>query len=457
MKLSLKQIAEAVKGEIYNNDESLIIEGVSTDTRKSIENKLFIPIKGPNFDGHLFLHMAIEKRASCLLSEIRINTQLPYILVEDSNKAIMDLAAYYRKMFNIPIVAVTGSAGKTSTKDLTAEVLSEKYKVLKTDGNLNNEVGLPLMVFQFEEDIEIAVLEMGMNSFGEIHNLSRIATPSVALITNIGIAHIGNLGGTREGILKAKSEVFDFMPKGGRAILNMDDDMLSKLNICGISNYYFSRKDKNAYVYAKNIEHKGIDGINAVFVHGDIEFPVYIPVAGEHMVDNALGAAAAGFLFGLSSEEIARGIAKFKPSKNRMDIIRLEKYTIINDVYNANPVSVMSVLKILEMAEGRKVAVLGDMKELGDDGERLHYDLGRDMIGMNIDVAVFIGALSKASYEGALKEMKAKGCKKDLYYFESRDDFMNEGLDILSKGDTVLVKASRGMEFEKLIEKLTRC
>lgn len=449
--LSLNEIAKAVKGKIFNDRGDLKINAISTDTRKDIAGTLFIPIAGERFDGHMFIHMACEKGARCIISHRELNIEIPYIRVENTNRALMDLAEYYRSLFNIKTIAITGSIGKTTTKDMVASVLSKKYKTLKTEGNLNNEIGLPLMVFKLEEDTELAVFEMGMNQFGEIHNLSRIVKPDAALITNIGIAHIGNLG-SREGIFKAKSEIFDFMKKDGTVILNGDDDMLKSLKDKGMNIYYFSKDNKEDFLYAKNIVSKGLKGSLCTFVKGDMEFDVEIPLPGAHMVYNALAAASAGFVFDLDIPQIQEGIREFELSKNRMDIRYLEKLTVINDVYNASPQSMLSMLEILEMAEGRKTAVLGDMLELGEKGEALHYQVGEQLADMNIENCVFIGALAGDMYKGFKEQSEKNNTQKHMYYFENKEDFIAKSDEIIKDKDTVLIKASRGMAFEKIVD-----
>lgn len=465
MKIFLQEIAEAVHGQLCNASfsDKLIIKGVSIDTRDNLEDKLFVPLVGANVDGHDFLQISYDKGASCTLTEKEIDTDKPYILVKSTFQALKDFAKYYRSLFDIPVIGITGSVGKTTTKDLTASILSQKYKTLKTEGNFNNEIGLPLTVFRLDSSIEVLVLEMGMNNFGEIHNLSEIAKPNVCLITNIGEAHIENLG-SREGILKAKSEIFDYMDKeNGKAILNGDDDMLITLQD-KIQNPYFyyldkdgDKDDKNFIAY--DVKYKGIRGASCKIKILDDEFNVDIPVSGEYMVYNAIAGAMVGKFLGLENAHIQKGIEEFKPSKNRMDIIDVKGYTIINDVYNANPTSVKSAVAALCNQEGRKICILGDMFELGEHANKMHYDVGIYVIERGVDLVICIGELSAKMYDGACDSLKKLDTqnKPKVLYFKSQEEFFDnyfKEVSLFGEGDTILVKASRGMHFENIIEKL---
>lgn len=448
--LSLKEIISAVGGIFKGNlnTSETFIGHITTDTRKIQEGDLFIPLKGDNFDGHDFLLQAFEKGASCCFSE----TEAPFsnlILVKDTKKALKDLAKYYRSLFSIPVVAITGSVGKTTTKDLIASVLSQKYSVLKTEGNFNNEIGLPLTIFCLEEFHEVAVLEMGMNSFGEIHNLSEIAEPDIAVITNIGVSHIENLG-SRNGILKAKCEIFDFMNEKGIAVLNADDDKLitldnklkNKINWYGIYN--------KSGIYADEIQSKGLEGIFCR-IHTQLgEFCTDIPVSGEHMIYNAMSATIVGILLELNLEEIKKGIEQFTPSKMRMNILNTNAgIKIINDSYNANPVSMKAAIDVLKNAQKRTVCILGDMLELGEYTKIMHYEVGSYAAQKKIDCIICIGTFAKYIAEGAIKEKDS-----NVFFYADKEEFFERGLQILKADDVVLVKASRGMHFEKIVEKI---
>ncbi len=457
--LSVKEVFTAVKGKLLNSDENKMIFNVSTDTRNIAEGDLFIPLKGDNFDGHKFIESAFDKGAVCVLSQILLDTSKPYILVDDTKKALADLAEYYRGLFDIPVVAITGSAGKTTTKDIVYSVLKQKYNTIKTEGNFNNEIGVPLTIFRIDETTEVAVIEMGMNHFNEIHRLCKMGRPNAVIITNIGYSHIENLG-NREGILKAKCEIFDFLEEGGIKILNGDDDMLSTLrnketNTC----FYTTMTDiyGSEDFYADEIKENGIDGISCQIHKGSEKFYVNIQIPGKHMVLNALSAAAAGYYFGLDFNQIKKGIESFEPTKMRMDIIKTDKYTIINDVYNANPVSMKAGIDVLSNANLRKVCIIGDMFELGDFAPKLHFEVGEYAAKKHIDVIICIGEISLNMYNGALKQAElAKMSTENIFYFKSQEEFFEKIDNILKKGDIILIKASRGMKFEKTIEKIKR-
>lgn len=448
--ITLKSVAQAVNGKISDEKyNDVVIENITTDTRKIAEGDLFIPLKGENFDGHKFIEQAFEKGALCCLSAENTKSEKAVIYVSDTRKALRDLAEYYISLFDIPVVGITGSVGKTTTKDMIASVLMQKYNVLKTEGNFNNEIGLPLTVFKITEDTQVAVLEMGMNSFGEIHNLSKVAKPDIAVITNVGVSHIENLG-SREGILKAKCEIFDYMKDNGTAVLNIDNDMLQTLEGKTKFNTLWYGVENKKDIYADNIVKNGVESISCDIHMKDENFSVYIPVPGEHMVLNAMAAALVGNKLGLTVAEIKRGIEEFVPTKMRMAVVKTEKgTTIINDVYNANPVSMKAGIDVLSGGEGEKICILGDMFELGQFAKEMHYDTGVYAAEKKIDKIICIGEISKSMYEGALS------LGGNAFYFETQDEFIEKGIEeLVSEGATVLVKASRGMNFEKTAEKI---
>ncbi len=446
MKLLLSEIAKATGGELIGEDK--VINSISRDSRQIGENCLYVPLKGEKFDGHDFIDKACEGGATAVLTE-RENEEyaIPLVRVKDTRLALGDIARFYRqKLGNLKIVAITGSVGKTTTKDMTASVISQKYNTVKTQGNYNNDIGVPLTVFSFDENTEAAVVEMGMNHFNEIEYLSSIALPDIAIITNVGVSHIENLG-SREGILQAKCEIFSHMKEDSLKILNGDDDMLITVadkykNIC------FAHIDSEGELYADNVKPKGLKGTDCVLHIGDITIPVSIPVAGRHMVLNALLAGRAGVELGLSPEEIKRGIEQFKPTAMRMDVFDTDDYTVINDAYNANPQSVKASLDVLASCEGRKCAVLGDMFELGKNAPQYHAEVGEYAALKGIDLVVCIGELSENMYRACIE----KGGK--AFYFGDMEEFTKKISSVIPKGSAVLVKASRGMHFEKIIEKL---
>ena len=444
-------IGEAVKACNGNPppdlDNDAIITGISTDTREGLEGKLFIPLKGPSFDGHAFIKEAFAKGAAAVLSE---RGGEPVIGVESTIKALADIAAYYRSRFSLHVVAVTGSAGKTTTKDLIASVLRLKYKTLKTEGNLNNEVGLPHMVFRLDGSYKAAVFEMGMNHAGEIHNLSRIAKPDICVITNIGTAHIENLG-SRENILAAKSEIFDFMADNGVCILNADDDMLSQLAVRERKCRHvttFGIKNSTADVWADEIHSHGLTQ-SCVIHYKKEHVRVEIPLPGIHMVSNALAAAAVGFASGLASGQIKSGVEMFKPSKNRMDIALYGGIEVINDVYNANPDSMDAAISVLTGIQKRSAAILGDMYELGELAPVMHYKVGKTAAKSGVQTIICVGGFSRHMYDGFVQH---KSNIQEAFYFETKEQCGEEIFTLIKPGDVVLVKASRGMGFEYIIE-----
>lgn len=450
MKLTLKEIADNIGGILIGGDAE--INSISRDSRDIGDNCLYVPLKGEKFDGHDFIEMACAEGAAAVLTEREYEKYpVPSVLVKDTKIALGDIARYYRKKLeNVKVVAITGSVGKTTTKDIVASVLSRKYKTVKTQGNYNNDIGVPLTIFGIEEDTEVAVIEMGMNHFNEIDYLSSVALPDIGVITNIGVSHIENLG-SREGILKAKCEIFNHMADDSFKVLNGDDDKLVTIarkykNLCYCSLNEF------AEVHADNVVEKGLDGISCTIYLDDnkVQIQVMIPVPGKHMVQNAMFAAAVGYELGLSPDEIKAGIECFHPTAMRMDIIEAGKYTVINDAYNANPQSVKAAIDVLKSCEGTTCCILGDMFELGEKAPQYHAEVGKYAVCQGIDYVVCIGELSENMYEGAVSMGGS-----EVAYFRTKEEFIEDIKNILpDKRCTVLVKASRGMHFEKITDKL---
>lgn len=478
--MTLKNIADAVNGVLHTegvpstvNVETTEAAGVVIDSRMVAKDHIFIATRGERVDGHSFIDQVFDAGALGVICEkAPVHPKGAYILVEDSFQALKDVAEYYRMQLDIKVVGITGSVGKTSTKEFVASVLSKKFRVLKTAGNFNNEVGLPLTVLQIREDCEIAVLEMGISDFGEMHRLSKIARPDVCLITNIGQCHLENLG-TRDGILRAKSEIFDFMQEGGQICLNGDDDKLVTIKeVKGSIPIFFGSGSTNA-VYADDYENRGLIGSRAqVHIRKDVgksgveaDFEAEIPLPGEHMLYNALAATAVGTLFGLSTAQIKEGIHDVEAVGGRSHVIRTDRLTLIDDCYNANPVSMKAALDLLHMTEVsdmpeesdlqtdvRKVAILGDMFELGVDEAALHREVGVYAARKNIDVIICVGKLCKNMYDGAKSVDNGKAA---IYYYADREALFIDISGIIHDGDLVLVKASHGMHFEEIIEKLS--
>ena len=400
-------------------------------------------------DGHDYIESAISKGAMAVVCQRPPSSKIPYILVDDSLLALKDIASWYRMQLDIPIVAITGSVGKTSSKEFVSSVLSQKFSVLKTQGNYNNEIGLPLTILQIRKDHEIAVLEMGINDFGEMHRLSKIAKPDYCLITNIGECHLEKLG-SRQGVLKAKSEIFDFMGEDGVTILNGDDDLLSTIkNVKDKTpiRYGFSKANS---VYADKIISNGLLGSTCDIHIGNKLITVNIPMPGNHMILNALAAASIGMVLGLSNKEITLGIEQIKPVSGRNNIIKLKKYTVIDDCYNANPVSMKAAIDLLLMANTRKVAILGDMGELGQEEDELNKEIGIYAANKNVNIIICVGKLSSYMYDGA-KEVLGNNQDR-LFYFKTKEDLLKMLPDILEPGDTILIKASHFMAFDRLVK-----
>lgn len=458
--LSLENIAAACGGRLFCNEREtaeMVVSDIVTDNRKVTKDALFVAIKGNRVDGHDFIPSAYEAGACCVISEKIIATEKPFIVVDNSLSAIRKIAAFYREQLDIKVVGITGSVGKTSTKEMIYSVLAEKYNVLKTEGNFNNELGLPFTVFRIRDEHEIAVLEMGISDFGEMTRLSEIAKPDVAVITNIGLCHLENLK-SRDGILKAKTEMFLNLSENGTIILNGDDDKLITVqDYNGIEPVFYHVHDadsgkcsNDSKIYADNIMSDGIKGVRCTLHYNDSSFDVKINIPGKHMVYNAMAAMCAGKTFGLSDEEIKRGIEKLRPVNGRNNIIERNGITIIDDCYNANPVSMKAGIDVLSYAENRKVAVLGDMGELGTNEQMLHVEIGRYLADSDIDVIVLCGRLMNHAYTYLLENSN----NKKLYYFDKIEDLISELERIIRQKDTILVKASHSMEFNKIIEKL---
>lgn len=450
--MSPREIALACGGQYFGDSSVLDVEvaGVTIDSRKIETGYLFVPIKGERVDGHSFIPQVMEKGALCTLSEhVLDDATYPYILVDSCKQALKDLAEHYRQALGVKVVGITGSVGKTSTKEMIASVLSQKYKVLKTEGNFNNEIGLPLTVFQIQEDHEVAVLEMGINHFEEMHRLAKVARPDICVITNIGICHLENLI-DRDGVLRAKTEMFDYMQPDATIILNGDDDKLITVKEReGLSPLYFGlSKEMNAY--AEHIQSLSLKGTSCTLHLGEEMLETVIPIPGKHMVYNALAGALVGHQLGLNAEQIKAGIESLVPVAGRNHLIETESLMILDDCYNANPVSTKASLDVLATADTRKVAILGDMFELGEKEKELHREVGEHAAQKEIDVLVAIGGLSANTAKGA------EGKKTTVLHFETKAEFLANTEEILKKGDTVLVKASHGMQFPEIVEELQK-
>lgn len=452
--LTLENITNACRGT-YHGDERKMhqeVAGVVIDSRKVEKDFLFVAIDGENVNAHKFIPDTIEKGALCVVSHEDLgDTDFPYILVESTGQALLDIAKLYRDSFDVIVVGITGSVGKTSTKEMIASVVSQKYNVHKTLGNFNNEWGLPITIFEMNEEHQVVILEMGVNHFGEMRRLSSVASPDICVITNIGVAHL-EFFKTREGILQEKALMIQDMKNGGSIILNGDDDLLSNMGpVKGAAPVFFGTNEDCQY-YASDIVPMGLKG-TACKIHtpDNIVFDCLIPTPGTHMISNALAGAAVGSALGLTANEIKAGIEKNTTLPGRNNIISTDRLMILDDCYNANPVSTKAAIDVLKMAIGRKVAVLGNMGELGNNEKELHREVGEYAARHGIDLVCGIGTLAKDIIEGA-----AAGNSTEALWFETKQEFLAQIKDIIKDGDNILVKASHGMHFPEIVEQLEK-
>ena len=505
--ITTKDIIEITKGTLISGNESTVCKKFSKDTRIIEKGDIYIGIKGENFDGNLFWDKALDNGAlGVIIQDIEFSREdiekykdKVIIKVEDTLQALYKIASYKRDMYDIPVIAITGSVGKTSTKDIVANVVSQKYKTLKTKGNNNNNIGLPFTILNAENDIEAMVLEMGMNHFGEIHLLSKIAKPNICIITNIGTSHIGNLG-SRENILKAKLEILDGT-QNPYIIINNDNDLLHKwyeenkdkhnIKTYGIKNksdimaqdinlqeeysefkvshnYDLSKKSKEVskkynsqFSTDKNIDGSGKEIINKVIDESKNESvektineeKIRVPVGGEHFILNSLCAISVGEKIGVKNEYIKNGIETFELTKNRMEVTELENgIKIINDAYNSSVESVKATLGYMNtMKANRRIAVLGDVLETGKFAKELHEKIGKVVCKNNIDILICNGENSKYIVQKA----KEQGMSEDnIYYLENKNDIVELIKKIVKPNDVILFKASNGMKFFEMAEKI---
>ena len=459
-KMTLENIAKACNGR-YVGDENKrqnIITGAVTDSRAVKEGTLFVAIQGERVDGHDFANEVLKKGAACVLSEKELpNCEGPYIQVASTKDAFQRIAAFYRKQLHIPIIGITGSVGKTSTKEMIATVLAEKYHVQKTAGNLNNEIGLPLTLFTITPEHEAAVVEMGISEFGEMERLSAMSMPDVMVMTNIGTCHLENLK-DRDGVLAAKTECFAHMQPDAVAVLNGDDDkLLTQKTVNGKTPIFFGMGQdaldgSKKTIYATDVENLGFDGMKAILHTPEGNFAVRTHIPGEHNLYNAMAATAVALHLGLSKEEIARGIEKARTISGRTNMIQKNGILIIDDCYNANPMSMQASLKTLSHAPGRSIAVLGDMGELGKEERALHYEVGQCVAQEKIDTLFATGTLAE-EYKKAV-EKENPDC--EIFYEPDVDSLTAKLKEYVKKGDSVLVKASHFMQFHTIVEELTQ-
>lgn len=442
-----REICAAVGGTLLQ-DSGAPVTGVTTDSRAVQPGQLFIPLVGERFDGHAYISKALEGGAAGCLTASEPETLLPgklYIQVADTRLALKALASWYRNKFDLPVVQVTGSAGKTTTKEMIASVLSQRYNTLRTEGNFNNDIGAPLTLLRLMPEHQAAVIETGMNHFGEIRYLGEMVRPDIAVITNVGDAHIENLGNTRQGILRAKCEIFENLTPEGIAVLNGDDELLNTVTLpqtilrCGVGD--------GCGVRVTDIDDRGLEGVACTVAIEGEHYRLTTSAPGRYMIYPMAMAAAIGRRLGLTGEEIAAGVAAYTTVGSRMHLIRLPgERLVIDDCYNANPQSMAEGLRMLAASPARhRVAVLGDMGELGQLTAQAHRDMGALTRRLGL-TAVAVGEKMHALTE----------TDPQAQWFATVEEAMPAIRQLFTPGTAVLVKASHAMHFERIVKELEK-
>ena len=447
-KLSLNEIVKVTNAD-SNFSENIFFDGVTTDSRKISKGVLFVALKGEKFNGEDFAQDALNKGAAAVLvSKTAPNFDGVTLKVEDTLTAYQQIAKSWRERFQIPVVAITGSNGKTTTKDLTAAALSSLGKVCKTSANFNNEIGVPMTLLEIDENHKAAVVEIGMRGLHQIETLAQYVKPSIGIVINVNETHIEILGSI-ENIARAKGELVEAIPAGGTVILNADNFYtaeMKKIANSGVKILTYGI-DNAADLTAENISTNG-NATNFILNYGGQKYNFEIPLIGRHNVSNALAAIAAGSSVNLSIEKIQRGISSLVTTKMRLEVIRRNGLTLINDAYNASPASMQAALKtVAEIYPNRKIAVLGDMLELGEISEKVHRAVGKQLFENKFDTLITLGKLGKFIAAGA----KESGIK-NIFSFDTHEDAAKKILEIAKKDDVILFKASHGMHFEKILE-----
>lgn len=464
---TIKQIAEMSGAKWNGSGDGALVSGVSTDSRSVREGQLFVPLAGDQFDGHDYVEQAARSGAAAALwqkgREVpEALADFPLLFVRDTLAALQKLAASYRSELLVRVVGITGSNGKTTTKDMTAAILGTTYKVHKTEGNLNNHIGLPLTVLQLDEETEVAVLEMGMSGFGEIELLTKIAQPDAAIITNIGDAHLLQLG-SRAGIAKAKLEITQGLSEDGLLLYNGDEPLLeTELARAalpeGIVLRTFGLGERNEWSAADIVIEP--EGASFTAISGGVPSEagtVRIPVPGRHNVSNALAAIAVGRFFGVPAAKIAEGFAGMKLTGMRIQPTRAcNGAMLLNDAYNANPTAVRAAIDLVEQLQGyrRKWIVLGDMLELGPDEKELHYEVGAYITPDKADAVLVYGPLSVHTADGVRSRFPAEAADEAIRHFDEKSELADWLRGRLAQDDIVLVKGSRGMRMEQIVQAL---
>jgi UDP-N-acetylmuramoyl-tripeptide--D-alanyl-D-alanine ligase len=467
-KLTIEQITKAVKGDLLLGDTKDEIVGVSTDSRKVEENEAFFPLIGEQHDAHDFIPQVLERGCRTVIlsrKEIadRIGREyhdrngameaaktLNLILVADTTKALQDLAAYYISLFSIKKIGVTGSTGKTSTKEMLYWIFSERYKTVRNLGNLNNHIGLPLTVLSLPEDTEVGIFEMGMSELGEIDLLANIVRPDIGIITNIGISHIENLG-SRENILKAKLEITNYFTSGNLLIVNEDSDYLSKEDVKGNYQIITTGETGRSNFIISNISDYGEEGIEFTIEHRETLQIFRLNVPGRHNAYNGALAVAAAVSCGITMEEAARGLQKLEITDKRLNIKGKNGMKIIDDTYNASPDSMRAAIDVLTATKGfRKIAILADMFELGENSDAFHSEVGTYAAVNSVDLLIAVGTQAKHIADAA-KEILGEN---KVHYYSTKELLINDIGSMISSGDVILLKGSRGMAMDQVVKKI---
>lgn len=447
--MKVYEIVAATNGILQSGDENQDITGFIQDSRSVEKGDMYIPIIGERLNGHDFIQSAFNNGASAIItSEEVVYPDKIVIKVKDTTLALQQMAAYLREHRNVKVVGITGSVGKTSTKDMVYSVVSKKYKTIKTLGNYNNEIGLPLTILRMQDE-EVLILEMGMNHLGEMSLLSKIAKPDIAAITNVGTAHIGELG-SRENILKAKLEIVEGMKDGSTLIVNADNDMLETVDIKQLKMINVGIDSKRVLQYqAKDVALLESGSTFTIAIDGKIN-KVAVPIQGKHFVLNALIAIAIGQELNISIDDCLQGIKDFELTKNRMDLIVLKNnITLIDGTYNASEDSMKSSIDVLANYKQRRIAVLADMLEMGSFSKELHMSVGTYVASKGIDILICVGSDANYIVEGA----KNKGMDT-IIYCKNNQEVINCLEKLLITNDVVLLKGSNGMNLKDVVAHL---
>lgn len=449
MEATLLELAKWCNGTVAREFEGITVHGVSTDSRSIQPGELFVPLCGEKFDGHDYIRAALDAGAAAVLSHRRLEESVPALYVADTLEALGQIAGGYRQSLGARVVAITGSVGKTTTKEMLAGILATTYKVWKTQENHNNNIGLPLTILSAPADTQMLVLELGMNHFGEMSRLTDIARPDVVVITNIGSMHIEHLG-SREGILRAKLEILEGLRPGGTAVFNGDEPLLWGLkNINAEKIVYFGTENRQCDIRAMDVEMPQ-GGIRFRMQGVDVQFDVYVPAEGRHSVQNALAAAAVALCCDVRPANIQQALSRFQNTGMRQKTYEIKGYTIIDDCYNAGPESMEAAILVLgdRKSEGRKLAILGDMLELGDRSIAEHYRIGR-IAANKADMIFTYGPNGNRTVAGAITGGMSRG---NAMCFDTQEELVNAVVARARKGDVLLFKGSRGMQMEKALE-----